>query len=393
MPKPRVAIAYDCLFPINTGGGERVYRRMAEVLVERGCTVDYVTRGQWAPGEAPQAGFTVTPVWRGPIYDASGTRTPASALAFAGALFAHFRRHRGDYDLAVVSALPVLNVFAARLALAGSGTFLVTDWLEVWSWPKWRRYSGALVGTVASVLQFIALRVGDLHTVNSRFTRARVRGYRHAADPVVLGLVDLVDLVEPVGHSTDAATSPPPVPTVLFVGRHIADKRLAALPAALAVARRTLPGLRAIIVGSGPETAVVRDRVAQLGLDDAVHFAGRVSEAELLERFAGASVLVNPSAREGFGLVIAEAAACATPSVVVAGEDNAAAELVENGVNGFVASSVQADVLGAAIVAAVEAGEPLRRSTLGWFLRERERNALSASVDEILARYRSARAR
>jgi hypothetical protein len=54
---------------------------------------------------------------------------------------------------------------------------------------------------------------------------------------------------------------------------------------------------------------------------------------------------------------------------------------------------VQADVLGAAIVAAVEAGEPLRRSTLGWFLRERERNGLSASIDLILTRYRSARAR
>ena len=48
-------------------------------------------------------------------------------------------------------------------------------------------------------------------------------------------------------------------------------------------------------------------------------------------------MLVNPSAREGFGLVVAEAAADGTPSVVVAGEDNAAAELVIDGVNGFVA--------------------------------------------------------
>ena len=45
--------------------------------------------------------------------------------------------------------------------------------------------------------------------------------------------------------------------------------------------------------------------------------------------YAGApGVLVNPSAREDLGLVVAEAAAQATPSVVVAGEDNAAAELV-----------------------------------------------------------------
>ncbi len=390
MAELRVAVAYDCLFPVNTGGGERVYRRLAELFVQRGCSVEYVTRGQWSEAAVPSADFAIAPVWRGEIYDDAGTRTPAGAFAFALAVFSHFRRRRRDFDLVIVSALPVLNVFAVRLALTGSGTFLVTDWLEVWNWPKWRRYSGSLVGTVASVLQFIALRVGDLHTVNSRFTRAKVRGYRPAADPVVLGLVDLV---EPAGHSTDAATASPPVLSVLFVGRHIADKRLAALPAALAVARRTLPGLRAVIVGSGPETAAVRDRVAQLGLDDAVHFAGRVSEAELLERFAGASVLVNPSAREGFGLVIAEAAAHGTPSVVVAGPDNAAAELVVDGVNGYVAATVGPADLGAAIVRAVQAGEPLRASTRAWFEKERLSHGLSASVDEILARYRSARAR
>lgn len=389
MAEPRVAVAYDCFFPVNTGGGERVYRRLAELFVQRGCSVEYVTRGQWSAAAVPLADFAIAPVWRGEIYDDAGTRTPAGAFAFALALFSHFRRRRRDYDLVVVSALPVLNVFAVRLALLGTGTFLVTDWLEVWDARKWRRYSGVLVGTVASVLQFLALWIGNLHTVNSEFTRARVRAYRPTADPVVLGLVDLV---EPADLPTEAATAWPLDPTVLFVGRHIADKRLADLPAALAAARRTLPGLRAVIVGSGPETDAVRDRVSRLALDEAVHFAGRVSAKELSESFARASVLVNPSAREGFGLVIAEAAAHGTPSVVVAGEDNAAAELVEDGVNGYVATSVSPEVLGAAIVRAVRAGEPLRRSTHEWFQRERVSHGLSASVDQILSRYRSARA-
>ncbi len=43
------------------------------------------------------------------------------------------------------------------------------------------------------------------------------------------------------------------------------------------------------------------------------------------------------SRREGYGLVVVEAAARATPSVVVAGEDNAATELIEEGVNGTIA--------------------------------------------------------
>jgi DNA-binding NarL/FixJ family response regulator len=78
---------------------------------------------------------------------------------------------------------------------------------------------------------------------------------------------------------------------------------------------------------------------------------------------------------------------------VVAGSDNAAAELVQNGVNGFVASSIEPAQLAAAIVRAVEAGQPLRESTRAWFDSARVSQGLQVSVDEILARYRAARAR
>lgn len=378
----RVAIAYDCLYPVNTGGGERVYRRMAELFAERGCAVSYVTRGQWDAGAPPEAGFDVVPVWTGEIYDEHGTRTMGSAVGFAIALLRYFRRHRGEHDIVLVSALPVLNVFAVRLALLGTRAVIVTDWLEVWSWRKWRSYSGVAVGTIASALQWFGLRMGRLQTVNSSFTRARVRRYRRSADPIVLGLVDLV------GTVPDADTTRLGSPLALFVGRHIADKRLDALPAAIAVARESVPDLTLQIVGTGQETAAVRARVHALGLDDVVQFLGRVDDEVLDRAFRGASVLVNPSAREGFGLVIAEAAAVATPSVVVAGEDNAAAELVHDGVNGYVAASVEPAVLGAAIVRAVGGGAALRASTLGWFERERAEHGLAASVTQILERLR-----
>ncbi|WP_166790161.1 glycosyltransferase family 4 protein [Cryobacterium sp. Hh11] len=386
MSEPRVAIAYDCLFPINSGGGERVYRRIAEVLSERGSHVDYVTRAQW-DGPAPQATFSVVPVWRGAIYDSMGTRTPASAVKFALALFRHFRARRGSYDLVIVSALPVLNVFAVQLALAGRKTFVVTDWLEVWGWRQWRAYSGALMGTVASVLQFVAIRLGHLHTVNSDFTGSRIRGYRRGATPVTLGLVDLV------GTAPAATTQRGEEPYLIFIGRHIADKRLIDLLPALLEARTQISDLRLVIVGSGPETAAVKARVTELGLDEAVSLVGRVSDDKLHTLLAGARALVNPSRREGFGLVVAEAAAVATPSVVVAGPDNAAAELVQNGVNGAVATSVQPVELATAIVTVVNAGESLRKSTHVWFETERIASGLSRSIERIFDAYRSAKTR
>lgn len=399
MSAPRVAIAYDCLFPVNTGGGERVYRRMAELLRERGAHVTYVTRRQWTQDAVPHVPFDIVSVWHGEIYDAAGSRTTRSAVAFALGLFRHFARHRRDYDLVIVAALPVLNVFAVRSALVGRPTVLAVDWLEVWSSRKWRAYAGAVTGTVAAVLQWFAVRIGDIITVNSGFTREKLRAARPKADPIVLGLLDLAGPPRaPVEASTGRADEAAHIaaeadPYLLFIGRHIADKRLDSLPAALAAARRGLPRLRARVVGTGPATEQVRAAAAAAGVEEVVELLGRVDDDEL-ERLLGASaVLVNPSAREGFGLVVAEAAAHGTPSVVVAGEDNAAAELVVDGENGFVAASVAPDVLGDAIARAVTGGAELRSSTAAWFARERRERSLDRSVGELLERWRAIRAR
>ncbi|MFF1571827.1 glycosyltransferase family 4 protein [Leifsonia sp. NPDC058292] len=379
----RIAIVYDCLYPLNTGGGERVYRRMAELLVDRGHSVDYLTRDQWGDADAPAAPFTVVPVWSGEIYDAEGGRRAAAAAGFALAVFRELRRRRGEYDLVIVSALPVLNVFAARAATIGTRTRLLSDWLEVWTWRKWREYSGALVGTIASVLQWFALRLTAGATVNSSFTRDRVRRYRRRLRPIVLGLLDLAG--EP--RRPSAVASRPGL--VLFAGRHIPDKQLTALPAAIAVAHDADPAVRAVVVGSGPETEALRRAVAEHGVGELFDIRGRVDDDELERLFAEAAVLVNPSRREGFGLVVAEAAAVGTPSVVVAGDDNAAVDLIVEGVNGFVAADAGPQALGGAIARAVAGGQQLRTSTAEWFVSASRSQNLSRSVDEILERYGS----
>jgi glycosyltransferase involved in cell wall biosynthesis len=199
----------------------------------------------------------------------------------------------------------------------------------------------------------------------------------------VLGLIDVVPEI-----AVDAApsTSSSSAPFALFVGRHIADKQLGTLPDAVEFARASHPDLTLKIVGTGPETAAVRAAVEARGQQEFVSFEGRVSDEELMALMATASVLVNPSRREGFGLVIAEAAACGTPSVVVASEDNAAVELIDEGINGFVAFSTAPNTLGVAIQQAVNGGPSLRASTRQWFELARTTKGMAASVDVLLER-------
>ncbi|MFK5108695.1 hypothetical protein ACI394_29665, partial [Klebsiella pneumoniae] len=78
------------------------------------------------------------------LYSADGVRRIPAALAYAAGLFRALRRRRGRYDAVIVSGLPIFNVFAARLALLGTRTRLVVDYLEVWHRRQWVEYSGAL---------------------------------------------------------------------------------------------------------------------------------------------------------------------------------------------------------------------------------------------------------
>jgi len=97
--------------------------------------------------------------------------------------------------------------------------------------------------------------------------------------------------------------------------------------------------------------------------------------------------MVLPSEREGYGLVVVEASAAGTPTVVVEAPDNAAVELVDSGQNGVVAASASPQDLAAAIVEVERQGQALRERTCEWFADNAERLSLQASLDRVLAMY------
>ena len=158
---------------------------------------------------------------------------------------------------------------------------------------------------------------------------------------------------------------------------------------ALAQAREQIPALHGEIYGDGPEREKVLRAIAELGLEGHVSAPGFVDREVLEKALATALCLVLPSRREGYGLVVIEAAARGVPVVVVEGPDNAATELVEEGVNGAVAASAAPDELAAAILRIHRDGSGLRDSTADWFHRNAERLSLERSLETVLEAYAS----
>jgi glycosyltransferase involved in cell wall biosynthesis len=174
---------------------------------------------------------------------------------------------------------------------------------------------------------------------------------------------------------------------VVFAGRHIPEKRAPALVPALVAARECLPGLRATIFGDGPQRPEVLRLIAEHGADGWLRAPGFVSAQEVDAALRRALCMVLPSSREGYGMIVAEASACGVPSVVVAGPDNAAVELVQDGVNGVVAASASPRDLADAIVRVAQAGEAMRASTAAWYARNETRLSAAESLRTLVQTY------
>jgi glycosyltransferase involved in cell wall biosynthesis len=379
----RIALVYDCLFPNSIGGAERWYRNVAERL-DQSHRVTYLTRRQWGE-EGPETGFETVAVGPGGgLYAPSGNRSIGAPLRFGWGVFWHLLRHGSRYDAIHTASFPYFSVLGAWMALRlrRSRAPLIVDWHEFWTDPYWRRYLGPLRGRLGAAIQALCLRAADYNFTFSRMVERRLseRGY---AGPVVRLTGEFV---EPGGaEAGTAAPSEPPL--VVFAGRHIREKRVLLIPPAIAAARTTIPELRCSVLGDGPETDALRSRIAELSLGDAVDLSGRVEPEQVRRAISSAACLLNPSEREGYGLVVVEAASVGTPTVVVAGPENAATELIEPGINGFIAESSDPKEIGRLLVEVVKGARRLRDTTSDWYARNREALSFESSMDRIEATY------
>lgn len=376
----RICVVYDGLFPYNIGGAERWYRDLAERLAADGHELTYLTMRQWEPAQPPAvpgvrvvAAAPFLPVYVG------GRRSIARPLVFGAGVGWHLLRRGHRYDVVHTMSFPYFSLLAAG-ALRPLGRYrLVVDWFEVWSRAYWREYLGRVGGRVGWLVQRLCLAIPQRAFSFSRLHAARLRadGYRGPIT-VLRGLY----------AGTASPPSPEPAePIVVFAGRHIPEKQVPAIVPAVALARRTIPNLRAVIFGDGPERAEVERQVATHGLNDVIDIPGFVDDATVAGTLGRALCLVLPSRREGYGLVVVEAAARGVPSVVAPSPDNAAVELVADGENGVVARSASPEDLATAIERVYEAGPSLRDSTADWFARNAAELSLRRSLDVLVASY------
>ena len=126
-------------------------------------------------------------------------------------------------------------------------------------------------------------------------------------------------------------------PTIIYLGRIKAYKRLPRLTAMMPTVRLQVPDAMLLIAGDGDALGEVEAAVERQAAKNFVCFVGRVSEEEKIDLLQRAWVAATPSMNEGWGVTVIEANACGTPAVAfrVPGLD----ESIAHGKSGLLAES------------------------------------------------------
>lgn len=278
------------------GGSERYVEAMARGLVERGARATiFCAAHDHAPADEVVDGVRYV------------RRGDHLAIYVLGALHLLLRRFgRVDLVVDVQNGLPFFTRFATRAPVV-----VLVHHVHREQWPV---VFPGLLGRIGWWIERVAaprIYRRSQYVAVSRATRAEL---------IALGVererIAVVHNGTAPAPRLDVTRSSTPVLCVL--GRLVPHKQVEHAIDAIAAVREEHPEARLMVVGNGWWEQELRDHVEVRGLGRAVVFTGHVSEREKHAILAESWLMLLPSLKEGWGIVIGEAGSHGVPTVAYA---------------------------------------------------------------------------
>ena len=207
-----------------------------------------------------------------------------------------------------------------------SALVAVAHGIDVWSRLPWlRRLALSNASVIFAVSQLTQSRMVQANRIDVE----KVRILHNCLDPslTAISLAGQGTITAPLGLKS------PSILTVSRLSLYDRYKGHTQVIQALALVQQQIAPLHYYVVGEGELKVELQQLCQKLGVATSVHFLGQVDELTLKMLYQHADLFVMPSRGEGFGLVFLEAMAWGTP--VIAGNQDAAVEVVQHGETGL----------------------------------------------------------
>ena len=329
----KIAFITESVYPYFFGGQEKMIYDYATILAQD-HSIKIVTMKQW-DGSSTMVKEGVSYVGicaRLPIYKKNGKRNSIASLWLGIKTF--FWVLCCDEDILFINVFPYFPLIFARMAIffKKKKPVIIGGWAEYWGKEYWKKYYPCH-WWMGVFLERASYAVIDHIVVISQFTRNKiVRAFGTGTKKMTILApayikTNIINSVSVHEKKYD----------IIYYGRIIAHKHVEHI--VNVVEKSLLQGtpLRALIIGDGPDKKHITDMIAIKKIEKNIDLMDFIDDyAELITQIKSAKVMIQPSEREGFGITVVEANACGLPVFVISYPDNASAELVKDGVNGYV---------------------------------------------------------
>jgi glycosyltransferase involved in cell wall biosynthesis len=330
MPEQRkIALVYDAIYPYTKGGAERRYYELGKRLGKHGFEVHLYGMKFWdGPKVIKEDGLILHGMMKArPLYTKSGRRSIAQAILFG---LSALQLLWADFDVIDCCGFPYFSLFPAKLAAVLRRKPLFATWHEVWGREYWEEYLGKLgifgygVEKLASYIPNTVIAVSDM--TSRQFIKELCANKTVHIIPNGIDYARISRL-KPAEDASD----------VIYVGRLMDFKHVDMLIKAIGKFKQKGKIVQCLIVGEGPEEPKLRQLCDELKISKQVRWRGFTEHSDDVYALMKSSmVLVLPSSREGFGMVVLEANACGKAVLTANFSQNAARDLVHEGVNGLI---------------------------------------------------------
>ena len=317
----KIAFVYDAVYPWIKGGAEKRIYEIGKRLAQKGNDVHLFGVKWWDGADVIQNdGMTLHGVCAPMELYVNGRRSFHEAVIYSIALLPHLAKE--NFDIIDVSVFPYFSCITVKMVSTCRRIPMVMTWHEIWG-DYWYEYLGN-IGFIGKLVELMVSRISDNSITVSELTKKGLvmLGVNDTSIHLVANGIDLERIARIKSSMNNC--------DIIFIGRFIKEKNLDMLIESVDLIRKKMPDIKCHIIGDGPEKKGLIAQVSGSELKSNIRFFGFRTYDDVIAMLKSSKVLVLPSTREGFGIVVLEAFACGIPVVTIKSSRNAAIELIDD---------------------------------------------------------------
>lgn len=320
----RIAIVSDAVYPYHKGGKERRFFEITTRMAQSGHDVHVYCMKWWKSVETVRLEngvhlHGICPYM--PLYSGK-RRSIRQGILFGVSCLLLYRE---EWDVIEVDHMPYFPLYFTKIVCLLKGKRMFATWNEVWGRKYWISYMG-VTGIISWIIERVSTLLPDRFIAISKHTADRLTSISAVPE-------SKIDIVPP-GIDIEKIRSLPHARNhfdVIFAGRLLSHKNVPLLVKAISKYNRLHGNISCLIIGNGPERKRIMTLAQSLDVSGCITFKEFLpNHDDLFSYMKSSRMLVLPSLREGFGMVVIEARACGIPAIVLDNPDNAAVDLISD---------------------------------------------------------------